>query len=255
MATSTAALAASAHVVSGTWRTQRIEHLFLEPEAALAVPLPDGRLHLYTQGQGIFDDRRQVASVLGEPEDRVFVELVPNGGAFGGKEDMTIQAQTALLARLTGRPVRIELSREESIRIHPKRHPADHGLHGRLRRRGAPHRGPKSHILGDSGAYASVGGKVLERAAGHACGPYRMPAVDVEAVAAYTNNPPCGAMRGFGVNQTSFAIEGCLDLLAAQSRHRRLGNALAERRADRRHVHHRPGAREVGRRWSRRCWR
>ncbi|HET6411031.1 MAG TPA: selenium-dependent xanthine dehydrogenase [Anaeromyxobacter sp.] len=208
-----AALAASAQVVTGTWETQRIEHLFLEPEAALAVPLKDGRLHLYTQGQGVFDDRRQVASVLGVPEDRVLAELVPNGGAFGGKEDMAIQAQTALLARLTGRPVRLVLSREESIRIHPKRHPmkmtytvgAD--AQGRLT-------AVRARILGDSGAYASVGGKVLERAAGHACGPYRVPAVDVEAVAAYTNNPPCGAMRGFGVNQTSFAMEGCIDLLA-----------------------------------------
>ncbi len=118
-----AALAASAHVVSGVWRTQRIEHLFLEPEAALAVPLPDGRLHLYSQSQGIFEDRRQVAAVLGEPEARLFVELVPNGGGFGGKEDMTIQAQTALLARVTGRPVRIVLNREELIRMHPKRHP------------------------------------------------------------------------------------------------------------------------------------
>ncbi len=210
-----AALAASAHVVSGEWRTQRIEHLFLEPEACLARPLPDGRLHVYTQGQGIFEDRRQIASVLGEPEDRVFVELVPNGGAFGGKEDMTIQAQTALLARLAGRPVRIELSRDESVRMHPKRHPMTMtytvgcDADGRLT-------AAKIHILGDSGAYASVGGKVLERAAGHACGPYRMPALDVEAVAAYTNNPPCGAMRGFGVNQASFAIEGCLDLLAAK---------------------------------------
>jgi xanthine dehydrogenase molybdenum-binding subunit len=210
-----AALATSAHVVTGTWATQRIEHLFLEPEAALAVPRPDGRLHLYTQGQGIFDDRRQVASVLGEPEEKVFAELVPNGGAFGGKEDMSIQAQTALLARMTGRPVRLVLDREQSIRMHPKRHPitmtytvgCDAG--GRLT-------GAKIDLLGDSGAYASVGGKVLERAAGHACGPYRVPAVKIAAVAAYTNNPPCGAMRGFGVNQTSFAMEGCVDLLAAK---------------------------------------
>jgi selenium-dependent xanthine dehydrogenase len=210
-----ARLAASAHVVSGQWATQRIEHLFLEPEACLARPLPDGRLHVLSQGQGIFEDRRQIASVLGEPEDRLFVELAPNGGAFGGKEDMTVQAQTALLARLTGRPVRIELSREESIRMHPKRHPLTMtytvgcDAEGRLT-------AAKVAILGDSGAYASVGGKVLERAAGHACGPYRMPALEVEAIAAYTNNPPCGAMRGFGVNQTSFAIEGCLDLLAAK---------------------------------------
>jgi xanthine dehydrogenase molybdenum-binding subunit len=208
-----AALAASAHVVSGTWRTQRIEHLFLEPEAALAVPLDDGRLHLLTQGQGVFDDRRQVASVLGEPEENIFAELVPNGGAFGGKEDMTIQAQTALAARLTGKPVRIELNREESVRMHPKRHPITMAYtvgcdaQGRLT-------AARINLLGDSGAYASVGGKVLERAAGHACGPYRIPALDIEARAIYTNNPPCGAMRGFGVNQTSFAIEGCLDLLA-----------------------------------------
>jgi selenium-dependent xanthine dehydrogenase len=210
-----AALAASAHVVRGTWATQRIEHLFLEPESALAEPLPDGRLHLFTQGQGVFDDRRQVAGFLGVPETHVHVELVPNGGAFGGKEDMSVQAQTALLAHVTRRPVKLTLSREESVRLHPKRHPIT--MHytvgcdaeGRLT-------AVRARMLGDSGAYASVGGKVLERAAGHACGPYRVPAVDVESRAAYTNNPPCGAMRGFGANQAHFAIEGCLDLLAKQ---------------------------------------
>jgi xanthine dehydrogenase molybdenum-binding subunit len=208
-----AALAASAHVVEGTWKTQRIEHLYLEPEASLAEPLSDGRMRLYTQGQGIFDDQRQVAAFLGVDDDRVHVELVPNGGAFGGKEDMSIQAQTALLAQLTGRPVRLVLTREQSIRMHPKRHPIEMqyrvgcDAEGRLT---AVH----ARMLGDTGAYASVGGKVLERAAGHACGPYRVDNVDVEAIAAYTNNPPCGAMRGFGANQASFAIEGCLDLLA-----------------------------------------
>ncbi len=208
-----AALAASAHVVSGTWKTQRIEHLFLEPECALAEPLPDGRLALYTQGQGVFDDRRQVAAFLGVPEESVYVELVPNGGAFGGKEDMSVQAQTALLAKLTGHPVKLRLTREESIRLHPKRHPItmDYTVgcdaEGRLT-------AVRARLVGDSGAYASVGGKVLERAAGHACGPYRVPAVDVVGIAAYTNNPPCGAMRGFGANQSSFAMEGCLDLLA-----------------------------------------
>ena len=207
------ALAQSAHVVSETWKTQRVEHLYLEPEAALAEPLPDGRLRLATQGQGIFDDRRQVASFLGVPEDQVFVELIPNGGAFGGKEDMSIQAQTALLARMTARPVKLALSREESIRLHPKRHPIT--MHftvgcdddGRLT-------AVKARMVGDTGAYASVGGKVLERAAGHACGPYRVANVDVESVAVYTNNPPCGAMRGFGANQAAFAIDGALDLLA-----------------------------------------
>ncbi|MFI5208710.1 MAG: molybdopterin cofactor-binding domain-containing protein, partial [Gemmatimonadales bacterium] len=211
-----AALATSAHVVSGTWSTQRIEHLFLEPESALAQPLPDGRLRLCSQGQGVFDDRRQVAQFLGIGEDRIFVEMVPNGGAFGGKEDMSVQAQTALLAQLTGRPVKLTLSREESIRLHPKRHPItmDYTVgcdaEGRLT-------AVRARMVGDSGAYASVGGKVLERAAGHACGPYRVPNVDVESVAAYTNNPPCGAMRGFGANQAHFAIEGCMDLLAAKT--------------------------------------
>jgi xanthine dehydrogenase molybdenum-binding subunit len=211
-----AAFAASAHVVSGTWRTQRIEHLFLEPEAAFAEPLPDGRLHLVTQGQGIFDDQRQVASVLGVERDRVYVELAPNGGAFGGKEDLSIQAQTALLAWRTGRPVRLTLSREESVRMHPKRHPIamDYTVgcdaEGRLT-------AVKARMIGDSGAYASVGGKVLERAAGHACGPYRVPHVDVESLAVYTNNPPCGAMRGFGANQAHFAMEGALDLLAEKA--------------------------------------
>ena len=211
-----AALAASAHVVSGTWRTQRIEHLFLEPESALAEPLPGARLKLYTQGQGIFDDRRQVAAFLGLPEESVEVELVPSGGAFGGKEDMSVQAHAALLAWMTGRPVAVTLSRDESIRMHPKRHPIsmDYTVgcdaEGRLT-------AVRARMIGDSGAYASVGGKVLERAAGHACGAYRVPNVDVESTAVYTNNPPCGAMRGFGANQAHFGIEGALDLLAQKA--------------------------------------
>ena len=241
-----AALAASAHVVSGHWQTQRIEHLFLEPESALAEPLPDGRLHLRTQGQGIFDDRRQVARFLGMPIEKIFVELFPNGGAFGGKEDMTVQAQTALLAHLTRRPVKLTLSREESIRLHPKRHPIalDYIM-------GCDANGiftaVKARMVGDSGAYASVGAKVLERAAGHACGAYRVPNVDVQARAAYTNNPPCGAMRGFGVNQAHFALEACIDMLADKLGldhwEIRWRNALERGR----HLHHRPGARQVGR--------
>jgi xanthine dehydrogenase molybdenum-binding subunit len=217
-----AALRASAHVVSGTWQTQRIEHMFLEPECALAEPRPgrvDGAptegLALFTQGQGIFDDRRQVARMLGMPEEDLYVELVPNGGAFGGKEDMSIQSQTALLARMTGRPVKLALTRDESIRLHPKRHPIT--MHYEVGCDAEGHlTAVRARMIGDSGAYASVGGKVLERAAGHACGPYRVNHVDIEAVAAYTNNPPCGAMRGFGANQASFAMEGCLDLLAAK---------------------------------------
>lgn len=210
------AFAEAAHVVEGTWETQRIEHMFLEPEAAVAFPLPEGGMKLLTQGQGIFDDRRQVATFLGLPEDSVQVELLPNGGAFGGKEDMSCQAQTALMCHLTGKPVKLTLSREESIRIHPKRHPIK--MHYKV---ACDAQGKllavEAHMIGDSGAYASVGSKVLERAAGHACGPYSVPNVRIEAIAAYTNNPPCGAMRGFGVNQSAFAMEGCLDLLAQKA--------------------------------------
>ena len=142
--------------------------------------------------------------------------LVSNGGAFGGKEDLSIQGQVALMAMLTGRPVKATLTREESIRLHPKRHPmtltytvgcdADGHLTA-LRAR----------IVGDKGAFASVGTKVLERAAGHAAGPYKVPAVDIEALAVYTNNLPCGAMRGFGANQAAFAIESMLDILAERA--------------------------------------
>ena len=210
------ALAASAHVVRGTWRTQRIEHLFLEPESAMAEPLEGGRLRLYSSGQGIFDDRRQVAAFLGMAEEDLLVEQISSGGAFGGKEDLSIQAHAALLAFMTGRAVKVTLNREESIRIHPKRHPmtldytAGCDAEGRLT-------AVRARILGDSGAYASVGDKVLERAAGHACGAYHVLNADIEATAVYTNNPPCGAMRGFGVNQTNFAMEGCLDLLAKKA--------------------------------------
>ena len=210
-----AALARSAHVVSRTWQTQRIDHLFMEPESAVVEFMADGRLHLHTQGQGIFDDRRQVAAFLGLPEEEVFVDLAGSGGAFGGKEDLSIQAHAALLARMTDRAVKLTLSREESIRLHPKRHPIT--LHysvgcdedGRLT-------AVKAWMVGDTGAYASVGAKVLERAAGHGCGPYRVPDADVVAVAVCTHNPPCGAMRGFGANQAHFAMEGCMDLLAAE---------------------------------------
>jgi aldehyde oxidoreductase len=212
-----AALAGSAHVVRERFQTQRIEHAFLEPESTLAVPSngPDGTtLHVYSGGQGVWDDRNQIASVLGVGRDRVTVELVSNGGAFGGKEDMSNQAQTALAAWLTGRPVKCTVSREESLLMHAKRHPirmdyeAGCDADGRLT-------AIRVRMLGDSGPYASVGMKVLERAAGHASGPYRVPNIDVESLAARTNNPVCGAFRGFGANQAQFAMEGVMDRLAA----------------------------------------
>jgi selenium-dependent xanthine dehydrogenase len=207
-----AALAASSHVVRRTFKTQRVEHAFLEPEACLAVRQGDG-LKVFSQGQGVHDDQLQIASVLGLPGERVEVELVSSGGAFGGKEDLSIQAQTALAACVLGKPVRTVLTRQQSILLHPKRHPLTMNYtvgcdaEGRLT-------AVRARIVGDTGAYASVGTKVLERAAGHSCGPYRVANVDVEAKTVYTNNPPSGAMRGFGVPQTAFAIETCLNLLA-----------------------------------------
>ncbi len=207
-----AARAASVHILQQTFHTQRIEHAFLEPESCLAMPEAEG-VRVFTQGQGVHSDRRQIASVLGLPLEMVKVRLVSNGGAFGGKEDLSIQAQTALAAHVLQRPVKVTLTRDASIRLHPKRHPIEMDYtvgadaEGRLKF-------VKARMIGDTGAYLSVGTKVLERASGHSCGPYKVEAVDVEARAVYTNNPPCGAFRGFGANQAAFAIETMLDLLA-----------------------------------------
>ena len=209
-----AQLAASAHIITETFNTQRIEHAFLEPESTLAVPDPtSGTMHVYSGGQGVWDDRDQICALLDVPTDKVTVELVSNGGAFGGKEDMSNQGQTALAAWLLQKPVKCTLSREESLLIHAKRHPIQMTYtvgcdeNGKLT-------AVRARMIGDSGSYASVGMKVLERAAGHATGPYHTPSVDVSSIAVRTNNPVCGAFRGFGANQAQFAMEGCLDRLA-----------------------------------------
>ena len=211
-----AGLARAAHTVHEVFQTQRIEQAFLEPESTLAVPTTeDGARHLqvYSGGQGVWDDRDDIARMLAIGNDQVTVTLVSNGGAFGGKEDMSNQAHASLAAWLLDRPVKCTLSREESLRIHAKRHPirleywAGCDAEGRLT-------AVRVRAIGDSGAYASVGMKVLERAAGHSSGPYHVPAIDVSAVAVRTNNPICGAFRGFGANQAQFAMEGVIDRLA-----------------------------------------
>jgi xanthine dehydrogenase molybdenum-binding subunit len=208
--------ATAVHVVEETFTTQRIEHAFLEPESTLAVPSPDGnRLHVYSGGQGIWDDRNDIARMLSVDNERVTVELVTNGGAFGGKEDLSNQAHASLCAWLLKQPVKCTLSREESLLMHAKRHPirmqykAGCDADGKLV-------ALRVRAVGDSGAYASVGMKVLERMAGHASGPYQVPNIDVEAIAVRTNNPVCGAFRGFGANQAQFAMEGIMDRLATK---------------------------------------
>lgn len=211
-----AILKQSAYRSSGTYRTQRIEHAFMEKESALAMPDGAQGVMIYSQSQGIYEDQRQIALLLGLPREQVRVVLVPNGGGFGGKEDLTVQGHAALFAFLLQRPVKLTLTRQESIRLHPKRHPVVMDIEV-----GADASGKLTAVrllaTGDTGAYASVGMKVMERVAGHATGGYFVPAVSIEARTVYTNNIPSGAMRGFGANQVCFAIESCIDDICHQA--------------------------------------
>ena len=213
-------MAESAYATHGVYETQMIEHGFMEPEASIAFPLcqggtEGGAIEVLSQGQGVFEDRVQIAKLLGLPQEQVKVVLVANGGAFGGKEDLSVQGHAALAAYLMGEPVKVRLTRDESILMHPKRHPIwmEYSI-------GCDEEGMltycKGRFVGDTGAYASVGMKVLERSAGHATGAYNFPVTDIVSTAVYTNNLPCGAMRGFGVNQTAFALESCIDDLCEQ---------------------------------------
>ncbi len=208
-------LARSKYISKGRYETQRVEHGFLEKEAAIARPDGLDGIELFSQSQGIYEDRRQLAMILDLPENKVRVTLIPNGGGFGGKEDLSIQGHVSLFAYLLNKPVKLTLTRSESIRLHPKRHPVFMDMEV-----GADKYGKltalKLRAIGDTGAYASVGDKVLERVAGHAAGGYYIPAVDIEAKTVYTNNIPCGAMRGFGANQVTFALEVCLDDICRQ---------------------------------------
>ncbi len=206
------AFAKSAFISEGIYNTQRIEHAFLETETAIALPVGDDGLQVYTQGQGIYEDRRQIALILGISEDKIAVTLVPNGGGFGGKEDMTVQGHVALYAYILKKPVLLSLSREESIIMHPKRHPVFMDIKLGCDKYGKIN-ALKLRAMGDSGAYASVGTKVMERVAGHATGAYYVPNVDIVSKTIYTNNIPSGAMRGFGANQVAFALESCIDEL------------------------------------------
>jgi CO/xanthine dehydrogenase Mo-binding subunit/aerobic-type carbon monoxide dehydrogenase small subunit (CoxS/CutS family) len=205
--------AAADVVVEGTYSTPFIEHAYLEPEAGLAEPTPDGGVKVMMNTQYPFGDQRQIADALGIPTQKVQVVQIPGGGAFGAKNDITLQIMLAMGALATGQPVKIVLSRGESLRMHVKKHAMT--MHYKT---GATKDGRLSamqaELLIDTGAYGSWGIEVTEQATVFSTGPYDIPNVQVKSAAAYTNNVPCGAMRGFGINQVTFAMESQMDALA-----------------------------------------
>ena len=209
------ALARSAHVVTRKFTVPWQEHGFLEPECAVAEPVGDG-LRLYTSSQSVYDEQREVSRMLKLPPEKVRSSATLVGGGFGGKEDMTVQHHAALMAWHTQLPVRVKFSRQESLDYHVKRHPMDMEFtvgcdeSGRLT-------ALRAVVISDTGAYASLGGPVLQRACTHAGGPYNFQNVDILGLAMYTNNPVSGAFRGFGVAQSLFAMEGCVNELAEMS--------------------------------------
>ncbi|WP_369159593.1 xanthine dehydrogenase subunit D [Streptomyces sp. R02] len=202
-------------IVEGEYTFGMQDQAFLGPESGLAVPEEDGGVHLYIATQWLHSDLRQIAPVLGLPEDKVRMTLAGVGGAFGGREDLSMQIHACLLALRTGKPVKIVYNRFESFFGHVHRHPAklfyEHGAtaDGKLTH-------VKARIVLDGGAYASASPAVVGNASSLGVGPYAVDDVDIEAIALYTNNPPCGAMRGFGAVQACFAYEAQMDKLAAR---------------------------------------
>ena len=207
-----AAIARSRHVLTEKFSTPWTEHAFLEPECAVAYPDGDGVMILSTD-QGAYDTQHETMGMLGLPPEKVKVRNCLVGGGFGGKEDVTVQHHAALVAYLTKRPVKVKLSRAESILIHPKRHPMEMEFTLGCDENGMI-QGVRAKVVADTGAYASLGGPVLERACTHAAGPYNYQNFAIDGWAWYTNNPPAGAFRGFGVTQTCFCIESLLNQMA-----------------------------------------
>jgi xanthine dehydrogenase molybdenum-binding subunit len=204
-------------VVERTYRTPMTEHAFLEPECSVGVPAgyddDHAKLTVYVGSQIPYSDRRQVAKSLGLEDEEVRVRGTVMGGGFGGKEDIAGQIHAALAAKITNRPVKILYTREESLRVHPKRHATIIRV-----KTGATRDGKlvavEAELYGDSGAYASLGEKVMTRATTHATGPYVVTNAKIDCYAMYTNNAPCGAFRGFGVTQSAFAVESNMNLVA-----------------------------------------
>ncbi len=200
-------------IIEHTFHTPIYDHAFMEPECSIARINSAGRVEIYVGSQIPYSDRYEVARALKIPEEQVHIIGQLMGGGFGGKEDIAGQIHAALLAKATGRPVKLLYDRHESLIAHPKRHATQIRvkvgacLDGRLT-------AVESELYGDTGAYASLGEKVMTRATTHSAGPYEVPNVKADCYAMYTNNPPAGAFRGFGVFQSAFAVESIMDMLA-----------------------------------------
>ena len=207
-------IAKAAHVVTRHYSTPQTDHAFMEPECAIAMKTEDG-IQLYTGGQSVYDERHEVARMLGLEESQVKVHSMLVGGGFGGKEDMSVQHHAALVAWKTGLPTKVQLTRQESLDVHPKRHAMEMDIttacdeNGKLL-------ATKVKIVSDCGAYASLGGPVLQRAGTHSSGPYNFEHFSMDGICVYTNTVPGGAFRGFGVTQTIFGQEVNIDLLAKE---------------------------------------
>ena len=209
-----AALAQSKYVVTQSYRTPFTEHAFLEPECAVAFPYKDG-VKVYTSDQGVYDTRKEISIMLGWEPERIVVENKLVGGGFGGKEDVSVQHLAVLAALRVNRPVKAKLTRQESIAFHPKRHYMEGTFTLGCDENGI-FTGLDCEIHFDTGAYASLCGPVLERACTHSVGPYCYQNTDIRGFGWYTNNPPAGAFRGFGVCQSEFALESNINLLAVK---------------------------------------
>ena len=201
----------SKYVISQHFETPWTEHAFLEPECAVSYIDPDGYVMVLSTDQSSHTTLHECKLLLGSDKVRVQNQLV--GGGFGGKEDMSVQHHAALITYLTGRTVKVKLTRPESLLIHPKRHPFWMDFTMGCDENGII-QGVKASVVSDTGAFASLGGPVLERACTHAAGPYAYENFEIEGTAYYTNNPPAGAFRGFGVTQTCFATETLLNEMA-----------------------------------------
>lgn len=198
-----------------TYYTPSYEHAFMEPECSIARPVYDGSFEVYVGSQIPYADRDQVAAALDLPLEKVRVRGPLIGGGFGGKEDIAGQIHAALLAQVTGKPVKILYDRQESMLVHPKRHATQIRVKLGLKRDGTI-TAAQTELYGDTGAYASLGAKVMGRATTHSTGPYIVPNVKIDCYAMYTNNPPSGAFRGFGALQAAFAIECLMDKVAEE---------------------------------------